>query len=398
VYVVSKIRDIFRSKPKYVTVKPIAQGKQEPKAKAQVPDNTWVKCPQCSVTLYRKDLERNLQVCEKCDYHYPVDARARIQQLIEPHYPFEEFDADVSQVDPLNFPSYAEKRERDTAKTGLTEGVLTGKGVIGRYPVVLGVLDFGFMGGSMGSVVGEKITRAFEHATEAKLPVVLVSSSGGARMQEAIISLMQMQKTAAAVEAHSRAGLLYVSVLANPTMAGVYGSFASQGDVNIAEPGATVGFAGRGVIEAAIGKSVPANLQKAETVYANGFIDMIVPRRQLKETLEKLLALHSDGTNVVEPVALDEAPTLEHPIVLETAVAAESSAPPAKSKRAGRKPAVETPSVPVEGAADADDSAKPAKKSRGSKKTKAEPMAAPDKSEAEPVAPRRGGLHRRRAT
>jgi len=393
--VVSKLRDIFRSKPKYVTVKPIAQGKQEQKAKAQVPDNTWIKCPECNVTLYRKDLERNLNVCEKCDHHYQVDARTRIMQLIEPQYPFEEYDADVTQVDPLNFPSYAEKRERDAAKTGLTEGVVTGKGVIGRYPVVLGVLDFGFMGGSMGSVVGEKITRAFARATEAKLPVVLVSSSGGARMQESIISLMQMQKTAAAVETHSRAGLLYISVLANPTMAGVYGSFASQGDVNIAEPGATVGFAGKGVIEAAIGKSVPANLQKAETVYANGFIDLIVPRRQLKETIEKLLAFHSDGINVVEPVSADEAPTQEHPLVLaEAAVAAESSAP-LQGVSADEEPA-ELPAASEDEADVKDDKAvKPVKKGRGSRKAKAEPVS--DKSEAEPVAPRRG-LKRRRAT
>lgn len=290
----SKIRDIFRSKPKYVTVKPVAAEHTETAkgGKAQVPDGLWIKCPQCSAVIYRKDLERNLGVCEKCGFHFPVGAKERLRQLVDGSAPFVEFDANLMPGDPMNFPEYANKKERDYKKTGLSDAIITGQAMIGGHPVVLGVMEFGFMGGSMGSVVGEKITSAFEYALEHRLPVVLVASSGGARMQEAIVSLMQMQKTAAAVERHSRAGLLYISVLANPTTAGVYGSFASQGDINIAEPGATIGFAGQGVIEAAIGKRVPPDLQKAETVFSNGFIDMITPRPQLKKVLVQLLNFH----------------------------------------------------------------------------------------------------------
>jgi acetyl-CoA carboxylase carboxyl transferase subunit beta len=304
----SKIRDIFRSKPKYVTVKPgtARQSEEKAKGKAQVPDGLWTKCPHCNAFIYRKDLERNLGVCEKCMYHFPIGAWERIRQLTDTAPAFVEFDADLAPADPLQFPEYQAKIERDSKKTGLADAIVTGKAIIGGYSVVCGVMDFGFMGGSMGSVVGEKVTRAFERAIAEQLPVVLVSSSGGARMQEAILSLMQMQKTAAAVERHNQAGLLYISVLANPTTAGVYGSFASQGDINLAEPGATVGFAGRPVIEAATGKRVPPDLQKAETVFENGFIDIVVPRPHLKSLLTRLLAFH--GAPMEKPAAPAEEP------------------------------------------------------------------------------------------
>ncbi len=287
----SKIRDMFRGKQKYITVKPGLRG-QAPEAKRQMPDGLWVQCDQCKALIFRKELERTCHVCEKCGYHFPIGAKERLCQLLDRMDAFVEFDPEMAPGNPLGFPEYEAKKGRDEKKTGLHDAVVTGQGTLGRHLVVVAVLDFGFMGGSMGSVVGEKITRAFERATSAGLPVVVVSSSGGARMQEGIISLMQMQKTAAAVEMHSRAGLLYISVLVHPTTAGVYGSFASQGDIVIAEPGATVGFAGRSVIEAAVGKRVPADLQKAETVYQNGFIDMIVVRSQLKATLSRLLSLH----------------------------------------------------------------------------------------------------------
>lgn len=288
----SKIRNIFRSKQKYTAVKPGTQERQAA-GKREVPDGLWDKCPQCKTMIFRKDLERAHYVCNKCGCHLPVGARERLRQLVDNIEQFEEYDANLTSDNPIGFPEYEAKKERDEKKTRINEAVLTGKASIHKHAVILAIMEFGFMGGSMGSVVGEKITRAFERAVDLKLPVIVVASSGGARVQEGIISLMQMQKTAAAVEMHSQAGLLYISVLVNPTTAGVYGSFASQGDIVIAEPGATVGFAGRGVIEAAVGRRVPPDLQQAETVFKNGFIDAIVHRSQLRATIGRLLRLHN---------------------------------------------------------------------------------------------------------
>lgn len=337
----SKFRDIFRAKPKYVTVRPKEASKQPAKEKAPVPDGLWVKCPQCSVFIYRKDLERSLSVCEKCGFHFPVGARERIGQLVDASDSFEEFDADLDAGNPLGFPEYEGKKERDRRKTNLKDAVITGRGITGGHPVVLGVMDFGFMGGSMGSVVGERITLAFERAIGERLPVIMVASSGGARMQEGIISLMQMQKTAAAVERHSREGLLYVCVLTNPTTAGVYGSFASQADINLAEPGATVGFAGRPVIEAATGKRVPPDLQKAETVYENGFIDMLVPRSELKDVIVRLLGLHDVAAvplRAVQPATLEPVDDGAAAIVPgEPNTTATASPPPSPKRRLGRR-------------------------------------------------------------
>ena len=294
----AKFREIFRGKSKYVTVRAEAEAesvkkKQQPsQPPKEVPDGLWTKCPQCGEMLYNKDLERNLYVCSKCGYHFRIGARERLAQLVDDLDPFVELDAGLVTTNPLDFPNYPEKLKADSEKTGLLDAVITGIGKINGIEVVLAVMDFHFMGGSMGSVVGERVTRAFERATELGLPVVTVSVSGGARMQEGIISLMQMEKTCAAVERHSRRGLLYISVLADPCMAGVFGSFASLGDINIAEPGATVGFAGQRVIEETIRRALPPALQKAETVFANGFVDRIVPRGQLKETIGKLLLWH----------------------------------------------------------------------------------------------------------
>ncbi len=288
----SKFREIFRGKARYVTVR-AESDKTEPKR--EVPDGLWTKCPQCRELLYNKDLERNLYVCDKCGFHFRIGGRIRLAQLVDDLEAFEEYDATLVTTNPLNFPQYEEKLARDRAKTGNLDAIITGCGPIGGIPAVLIVMDFMFMGGSMGSVVGERVARAFERAAERRLPVVAVSASGGARMQEGILSLMQMQKTVAAVERFSRKGLLYISVLTDSTTAGVFGSFASLGDINLAEPGATIGFAGQRVIEETIRKAIPPKLQKAETVFANGFIDRIVPRPELKGEIVKLLTWHGYG-------------------------------------------------------------------------------------------------------
>lgn len=317
----SKIRNIFRGKQKPVTLKP-GTDKRQAAGKREVPDGLWDKCPQCKTMIFRKDLQRAHYVCSKCGYHLLVGARERLRQLVDNIERFEEFDAKLTVENPIGFPEYEAKKERDEKKTHENEAVITGKATINQHAVVLAVMEFGFISGSMGSAVGEKITRAFERAIAEGLPVVTVSSSGGARMQEGIISLMQMQKTAAAVERHSRAGLLYISVLVHPTTAGVYGSFASQGDIVIAEPGATVGFAGKAVIEAAVGRRIPPDLQQAETVFKNGFIDVMVHRSELRTTIGKLLQLHNtpvlpeaeinvpteDEGNAEEPIAVEPTP------------------------------------------------------------------------------------------
>ncbi len=300
----AKFRGIFRGKSRYVTVRPEAEGAGE---KREVPDGLWTKCGQCRAMLYNKDLERNAYVCDKCGYHFRIGAAERLQILLDDPEAFEEFDAELAATDPLGFPLYTEKLARDMAKTGQRDAVITGIGSIGGVRTVLAVMDFQFMGGSMGSVVGEKVARAFERAAAESLPIVTFSASGGARMQEGILSLMQMEKTAAAVELYSRRGLLFISVLTDPSTAGVFGSFASLGDIILAEPGATVGFAGQRVIEETIRKAVPPSLQKAETVFANGFIDRIVPRTELKETLGKLLLWHTTKRVTTPPATREEA-------------------------------------------------------------------------------------------
>lgn len=287
----SKFRDIFRGRPKYVTVR--SQSEEDQGAKRELPDGLWAKCEGCGSPIYHKDLAKNLFVCEKCGFHHKVGASERIAQIVDDMDAFEEFDVELWPANPLGFPEYEKKAEADRQKTGLSDAIMTGKGTVGGYPAVLIAMDFFFRGGSMGSVVGEKVTRAFERATKERLPVIAFPASGGARMQEGIFSLMQMQKTASAVEMHSRAGLLYVTVLTDPTLAGVYGSFAALGDINIAEPGATVGFAGPSVITETIRRPIPPDLQSAETVFQNGFIDRIVPRPELKTVLTQLLRYHA---------------------------------------------------------------------------------------------------------
>ncbi|HET7560347.1 MAG TPA: acetyl-CoA carboxylase, carboxyltransferase subunit beta [Limnochordia bacterium] len=283
----AKWRDLF-GRPTKIRV---PQQQSEQKERPDVPDGAWTKCEACGQLHYQKELAQNLFVCTKCRHHFVVGAWERIRQIADPGS-FVERDAELDAGDPLQFPGYVEKRRQSEAKSGLKDAIVTGAAAVDGRRVALGVMDFHFIGGTLGQVVGERVVRLFEYATRERLPVILFSASGGARMQESILSLMQMQKTAAAVRLHSDAGLLYVSVLTHPTLAGVFGSFASLGDVIIAEPQAMVGFAGPRIIERTIRGQVPTDLQTAETVLANGFVDLILPRKELRGTLVRLLALH----------------------------------------------------------------------------------------------------------
>lgn len=280
------LKDFFRSKPKYVTIR---QASHE--EKREIPDGLWVKCEECSTLLFNKELERNSMVCPNCGYHYRVSARFRIAGICDEDS-FVELDEDLATADPLNFPAYPEKTRAAQEKTGLSEAAVYGTATIEGIPVVLAVMDFSFIGGSMGSVVGEKITLAIEKALELKRPLIVIATSGGARMQEGILSLMQMAKTSAALARLDQAGLLYISVLANPCTAGVMASFASLGDIIIAEPKALVAFAGPRVIEQTVREKLPPGSHRAEFVLEHGFIDLIVDRRELRDTLTKLLHFH----------------------------------------------------------------------------------------------------------
>lgn len=250
----------------------------------EVPEGLWQKCPKCGTLLYQKDLERDLYVCRRCGHHLRLSALARVR-ITADEGSFEERDADLQPVNPLGFPEYEEKLARDQKKTGLLDAYIWGECTIGGIRTVLGAADANFLMGSMGSVVGEKVTRTFEHAAREKLPVVVFCTSGGARMQEGILSLMQMAKTAAAVERLSAVRKPYISVLTDPTTAGVLASFASLGDIIIAEPGALVGFAGRRVIEQGLRARVDPHSQTAEFHLAHGLVDMIVHRKEMRATI-----------------------------------------------------------------------------------------------------------------
>jgi acetyl-CoA carboxylase carboxyl transferase subunit beta len=255
--------------------------------KRDIPEGLWTKCEKCGNMIYDKELDANLKVCTKCHFHFPISARERINSLVET-CSFEEHDASMESVDILQFTgvaSYAAKLKEHSGKTNLKDAVLTGIGRIGKYRVALGVMDFDFMGGSMGSVVGEKLTRLIESATDKGLPVVIIATSGGARMQEGVFSLLQMAKTCGALAYHARNKLPYISVLTNPTMGGVTASFASVGDLVLAEPGAMIGFAGRRVIEGTTQSDLPADFQTAEFLLEHGLIDAIVPRNDMKTRL-----------------------------------------------------------------------------------------------------------------
>ncbi|WP_455528910.1 acetyl-CoA carboxylase, carboxyltransferase subunit beta [Ruminococcus sp.] len=249
------------------------------------------KCPRCQGLSPLSKYEELRRVCPKCNYHGRLSSTERIAITVDKES-FKELNGRLRGADPLDFPDYAEKQAELRASTGLSDAVITGTATIKGSPVVIGVMDSRFMMGSMGSVVGEKITRAFEYATEHKLPVIMFTASGGARMQEGIVSLMQMAKTSGAVKLHSEAGGLYISVMTDPTTGGVTASFASLGDIIIAEPKVLIGFAGRRVIEGTIKQKLPDDFQLAEFMYSKGFVDMIVERRKLRSVLSHLLKLH----------------------------------------------------------------------------------------------------------
>ena len=255
--------------------------------KREIPEGLWTKCPKCATMVFDKELDENLKVCPKCSHHFPIGARERIHSLVET-CTFEEMDAEMTSVDVLSFTgvaSYTSKLEGYQKSTGLKDAVITGVCQVGKHRTALGVMDFSFLGGSMGSVVGEKLTRLIERATEGGLPLIIISTSGGARMYEGMFSLMQMAKTCAALAYHAEARLPYISVLTHPTTAGVMASYASVGDLIIAEPGAMIGFAGPRVIKDTTQAELPPGFQTAEFLLDHGLIDAIVPRVGMKEQL-----------------------------------------------------------------------------------------------------------------
>ena len=261
--------------------------------KVRVPEGLWTKCQNCRETLYSKDLEKNLNVCPKCSHHFRVPAGKRIELLLD-EGSFVEFDANIVSVDFLQFKdskSYQDRIDAAVAKGGSKDAVICGEGKIEGTPVQVAVFDFSFMGGSMGSVVGEKITRAIERSIEKQMPLIIVSASGGARMQESILSLMQMAKTAAALARLRELGLPYISVLTDPTTGGVTASFAMLGDINMAEPKALIGFAGPRVIEQTIRQKLPEGFQRAEYLLEHGMIDLIVERKDMRHTLSQLITM-----------------------------------------------------------------------------------------------------------
>jgi acetyl-CoA carboxylase carboxyl transferase subunit beta len=262
--------------------------------KKEIPEGLWTKCPSCAAMIFDKELDENLQICPKCEHHFPIGSRERIHSLVET-CSFEEMDADMTSVDVLKFASYKSKLDRDRKATMLKDAVVTGIGKIGAHKVALGVMDFRFMGGSMGSVVGEKLTRLIERGTEGHWPVIIISTSGGARMQEGVFSLMQMAKTSAALALHGQARLPYISYLTNNSYGGVMASYAALGDLNIAEPCAMIGFAGPRVIKDTTHSDLPPGFQTAEFLLEHGLIDAIVPRKQAKEKLINLLDYFAAG-------------------------------------------------------------------------------------------------------
>lgn len=284
------LKDLFHKKRKYATITTQEQADR----REAIPEGIMTKCKKCSELLISRELEKNLKTCPRCGYHFPMSAQERIAATLDEGR-LTEYDQGLTTIDPLQFEDYPAKVELAQQATGLAEAVVTGEGAIEGHPVVFGVMDSRFIMGSMGSVVGEKIARAIERAIEKRYPVVLFSASGGARMQEGIFSLMQMAKTSAALKKLGDQKLPFVSVLTHPTTGGVSASFASLGDVNIAEPGALIGFAGRRVIEQTIRQKLPDDFQTAEFLLKHGMIDRVVPRKEMKQMLAKILDIHAGG-------------------------------------------------------------------------------------------------------
>jgi acetyl-CoA carboxylase carboxyl transferase subunit beta len=263
----------------------------KPVERKEIPDGLWIKCDECGEIIYKKELEKKLYVCPKCDYHFRIGSYDYIDILMDSNS-FEEFNQHISSSDPLRFrdsKKYSEKYQSAVKKTGLREAVVTGRGKLDGMDIVLAFMDFSFLGGSMGSVVGEKVSRAISIALEEKKPLIIISSSGGARMHEGVLSLMQMAKTSAKLAMLADQGLPFISVLTNPTTGGTTASYAMLGDVHIAEPGALIGFAGPRVIKQTIGQDLPAGFQRSEFLLEHGFIDVIVHRNELKNHISGIL-------------------------------------------------------------------------------------------------------------
>lgn len=267
------------------------QENQEKENRSDIPIGKWVKCDKCKQILYKESLHQNYSICPNCGNHFRLSSRRRVDHIIDKGT-FEEFELDIQTSNPLEMPEYIKKLDTLKEKTGLDEAVKCGIGDINSEKVVLCVMDSNFMMGSMGKVVGEKITYSIEKAIELHLPIIIFCASGGARMQEGIVSLMQMAKTSAAVKKLHKAGNLYITVLTDPTYGGVTASFASLGDIILAEPSAMIGFAGQRVIKQTIGEDLPEGFQTAEFLLEHGFIDKVVNRKDMKETLHKLLLLN----------------------------------------------------------------------------------------------------------
>ncbi|MDZ7263837.1 MAG: acetyl-CoA carboxylase, carboxyltransferase subunit beta [candidate division KSB1 bacterium] len=272
-----------------------------PQEKKELPDGLWLKCEKCNEIIYRKELERNLHICMKCGFHFRMKSKMYISLLLD-NGEFEEFNAHIQSVDVLKFKAqrkYADQLKSTMKTSGLNEAVITGFGKMNGHPVVFCVMDFSFIGGSMGSVVGEKIARATRVAIEKKMPLIIVSASGGARMMEGALSLMQMAKTSAYLAMLSDHGLPFISIVTNPTTGGVTASYAMLGDVIIAEPGALIGFAGPRVIKQTIGQDLPEGFQTSEFLLEHGFIDAIFTRHEMKEKITRLLEFFGSGNEDV---------------------------------------------------------------------------------------------------
>lgn len=281
------LKELFHKKRHYATL-----GQPSPTAPASdIPKGLVDKCKSCGAILIAKELKKHLYTCPHCGYHFSVDAHARVELTLDEDG-FVEYDPGVTSVDPLSFPGYPAKLEKAQNDTGLVEAVYTGQGTLDGCPVVIGVMDARFIMGSMGAAAGEKLTRAMERAMLEQIPMVLFTASGGARMQEGVLSLMQMAKTSVALERMHEAGVLFVTVITNPTTGGVSASFASLGDVIVAEPGALFGFAGRRVIEQTIRQKLPEDFQTAEFVLEHGMVDQVVHRKNMRETLSLILRIH----------------------------------------------------------------------------------------------------------
>lgn len=293
------LENLFK-KTKFATVsnlskdKVLEETKEETSPKPDIKEGSWIKCDSCGEIIYKDDLEKNLKVCPKCNKHFRLGAYERINMIVD-EGTLKEFDKDMVSKNPLDYPGYLEKLDKNMEISGINEAVVTGSAKINDIDVVIAVMDGNFLMGSMGSVVGEKITNAIEYATKENLPLVIFTVSGGARMQEGIISLMQMAKTSSAIAKHNEKGLLYITVLTDPTTGGVSASFAMLGDIILSEPDALICFAGPRVIKQTIKQNLPEGFQKAEFLQEHGFVDKVVERKDLKQTLSDILDIHKGG-------------------------------------------------------------------------------------------------------